>query len=104
MTGSEPPERQRGTPANWRTDRQRLLVAFLRAALAVVAVTAGAALVLPGAPAHEAALAMVVLLVAVPAVRVAWLAQRWFRLGDRVFSALAGGLLVVLVLAFLVAR
>ncbi len=102
---SSPPQNQSGyPPPNWRVGRQRMLVGFLRAGLVVVAGTATAALVLPGSSGHRAAMVMVSLLVAIPGLRVAWLALRWARLGDRRFATLAGALVGVLALASVLAR
>jgi len=56
---------------------------------------AGAALVVPGRAGDAAAVGMIVVLVATPIARVAWLAIRWFRRGDLRFGFVALALLSV---------
>ena len=67
----------------------------------------GAALVgvlLPDPVGAAASATAVAIVVAVPLVRVAWLAVRWYRRGDRRYAAVAAGLLLIVaagsVLAF----
>jgi hypothetical protein len=77
------------TPFNPRTDRQRRLARFLRVSVAGAFVIAVGALVLPGRVGTVFGVAMVVVLVAVPLIRLAWLARRWLRKGDRRFALVA---------------
>lgn len=79
-----------------RTGRQRRLVVFLQAASITVFVLAVASMAAPGDTGEGLGVAMVVVLVAAPAIRVAWLARRWFAKGDRRFAAAAALLLLVL--------
>jgi hypothetical protein len=78
-------------------------VVFLQAASATVFVLAVASMVAPGDAGDSLGVAMVVVLVAAPAIRVAWLARRWFAKGDRRFAAAAALLLAVLATGAVVA-
>lgn len=80
-----------------RATRQRRLSAFLRAATVAAFVVALAGLLLPGHAATIAGVAMVGLLVAVPLLRLGWLATRWLRKGDRRFAVVALTLAVIVV-------
>ena len=86
------------TPLDPRAGRQRRLARFLRIAAYVTFALAAAALVLPGEAGRIAGLLVVVVLVAVPLLRLAWLGHRWLRKGDRRF-ALVAALLGLIILA-----
>ncbi|MDZ7731719.1 MAG: TSUP family transporter [Acidimicrobiia bacterium] len=92
-----------GDDVNGRPDprraRQRLLLHFLRATVALVAVLAATAVVLPAPTGRTVAVGMVLLLVTVPVVRIAWLGLRWFRRGDARFAVAAAALLAVVATA-----
>ncbi|MCB1015528.1 MAG: hypothetical protein KDB10_10485 [Acidimicrobiales bacterium] len=87
-----------GPPPDPRAGRQRRLARFLRVASLVTFAAAAAALVLPGEVGRVAGGLAIALLVAAPLVRLAWLARRWVRRGDRRFAFVAL-LLGVIVLA-----
>jgi membrane protease YdiL (CAAX protease family) len=92
------------SPLGPRARRRRQLAAFLRAALVAVLVLAVVALVLPAdGVAHAAAVGMVVVLVAAPVVRVAWLTGRWWRLGDRRYAGAGAALLAVVAVGLVLA-
>ncbi len=78
-----------------RFDRFRPLSNALGWALAVVAVLAVAAVVLPSPAGVWAGAALIATLVAVPLARVAWLVARWVRRGDRRYAAVGAGVLAV---------
>ena len=80
-----------------RFDRFRPLSNALGWALAVVAVLAAAAVVLPSPVGGWAAAALVATLVAVPLARVVWLVARWVRRGDLRYAAVGAGVLAVIV-------
>ncbi|MEZ5142793.1 MAG: hypothetical protein R2726_09785 [Acidimicrobiales bacterium] len=100
MSGAEPPvpPGPTGPPPNPRRDRQRALAAFLQGALVVATLLGIAALVVPEAVHRALAIAMVVVLVGVPVVRVGWLVVRWARRRDWRFVAAGTALLTVLAL------
>jgi hypothetical protein len=81
--------------------------AALARALWVVGIAAwclaGAGVVLPGRAGEIAATALVVVLIAAPVGRVAWLAARWIHRGDPKFAAVAIGLIVIVLSGALVA-
>lgn len=77
------------TPFDPRADRQRRLARFLRVAVMATFAIAVAALVLPGRAGTVLGVAMVAVLVAVPLIRLAWLARRWLGRGDRRFALVA---------------
>jgi hypothetical protein len=81
-------------PFDPRVGRQRHLTGFLRIATVVVLAAAGLGVLLPPDPGRSAATVMVGLLIAIPLIRLLWLALRWLHKGDRRFAALA--LLLVL--------
>jgi hypothetical protein len=88
----------------WRdpkVGRNRRLRRFLGSAVLVAAVAAAVGLVLPGRAGQVAAALAVVVVAAVPLVRVAWLAIRWFSKGDRRFGLVALTLLAVIAAGFL---
>lgn len=85
-----------------RRRRQQTLAAFLLAGLGVVFVLALLSVFTPEPTEEVLAQATLAVLLAVPLVRVAWLAVRWFRLGDRRFSLVAVALLAVAALAVVV--
>lgn len=86
------------TPFDPRADRQRRLARFLRVGAIVAFWVALVALLLPGRAGTAFGVAMVAVLVAVPLIRLGWLARRWLRRGDRRF-ALVAVLLAVIVSA-----
>jgi hypothetical protein len=93
-----------GPPPNPRRGRQRFLVGFLDVSRWTVAGLAALALVLPERIHRPLAIAMVVLLIVVPVVRITWLVLRWARLGDWRFAAAGSALLLVLAVGLAVAR
>lgn len=93
-----------GPPPNPNRGRQRLLVLFLQVALGLVAALGVAALVVPESVHHALAVAMVVVLVAVPVIRVLWLVLRWIRRRDWRFVAAGTGLLTVLAVGLILAH
>lgn len=101
---SGPGEVASGPPPNPNRGRQRLLVAFLQGALGLVAALGIAALVVPESIHHALAVAMVVVLVAVPVIRVVWLVLRWIRRRDWRFVAAGTGLLTVLTVGLILAH
>jgi nitrate reductase NapE component len=87
-----------------RVQRRLRMVRFLWVSVAVVGALAVAALVIPPGEMRDAvATTAIVALVAAPVVRVAWLGIRWLRLGDPRFALVAGGLLLVVAFAALIA-
>jgi hypothetical protein len=91
-------------PFDPRADRQRRLARFLRVAVATTFLVATAALVLPGRAGTAFGVAMVCVLVAVPLIRLAWLARRWLRKGDRRFAAISVLLAVIVSAGALLGR
>jgi hypothetical protein len=80
------------------------MVRFLWVSVAVVAALAIGALVIPAGDLRDrVAVAAFAALIAAPVVRVGWLGVRWLRLGDPRFALVAGGLVLVVILAALVA-
>ena len=79
-----------------RFDRFRPLSNALGWALAVVAVLAAAAVVLPSPAGGWAGASLIATLVAVPLARVVWLVARWARRGDRRYAAIGAGVLAVI--------
>ena len=75
----------------------------LRAAVVLAFALAVAGLALPGSAGRVAAWAMVVILIAAPFARVAWLASRWAHAPDWRFFAAAVSLLVLTAAGALVA-
>ena len=63
-----------------------------------------AGVILPDPVGDAASVTAVVVVIAVPLMRVAWLAVRWYRRGDRRYAAVAAGVLLIVgagsVLAF----
>jgi hypothetical protein len=107
MTAALPTVR-RGRPVVDLRRRERIryerMIRALRLFSRVAFGAALAGVVLPD-PAGEAASAVAVaVVVAAPLVRVAWLAVRWYRRGDRRYAAVAAALLLIVglgsVLAF----
>ena len=78
---------------------ERVRYASMITALSVLTrlafLTALAGLLLPGVAGTVASGLAVGIVVAAPLLRVAWLAVRWYRRGDRRYSAVAASLLVV---------
>lgn len=93
---------QGGRGRDPRQGRQRFLVRFLQASLGVVLTLAMVALVVPERWEVKVATAALVVLIAAPLARVAWLGVRWIRVGDYRFAAVAGALLAVATLALVV--
>jgi hypothetical protein len=91
------------TPPDPRANRYDGLSRGLRVAAYATAVLAVLCTVTAGAVATTAGTVMVVLLVAVPLLRVLWLAQRWIRRGDLRFALVAGGVLTVVALGAVLA-
>lgn len=85
-------------PPDHRAGRQRRLARFLRLAAIATFALAVAAVVLPGRVGRASGTLVVVVLVAVPLVRLAWLGRRWLRKGDRRFAFVAA-LLGLIILA-----
>lgn len=92
-----------GPPPNPRLGRQRFLVAYLQVSLVLVGLAAAATVLLPDDVDRWPGWAMVVLVVAVPVVRLGWLTVRWARLGDWRFALACGGLLGVMAVGALLA-
>jgi len=90
-------------PQDPRRHRQRRLVLFLRTAVVVVAIMSAADLIVPEPWQGALGVGVIVVLVAVPLVRVAWLVQRWFRRGDLRFAAVGVALLGIAALGALLA-
>lgn len=82
-------------PPDPRIARQRATALYLRAAIVVSFSLGVATLVLPGDAGRAVGVAMTVVLIVAPLVRVAWLLVRWLRRGDRRFAAAAFTLLLV---------
>jgi hypothetical protein len=91
-------------PPDPRVARQRAMALYLRLALAVSLALGAATLVVPPDRRDDVGIAMVVVLVATPLGRVAWLGVRWLRRGDRRFALAAGALLVVMLAGVVVAH
>lgn len=91
-------------PPDPRLGRQRALAIYLRVALTVAGLLGVTAALLPDDWGEEAAgVAMVVVLIAAPVGRVAWLLVRWLRRGDRRFALAAVALLAVMGVALALA-
>ncbi|MEL7206791.1 MAG: DUF1634 domain-containing protein [Actinomycetota bacterium] len=97
MTAADGPGRDH------RVGRQRRLLAFLRIATVVSALTALVGVIVPGSVGRAAAGATVAALIAVPVVRVLWLTRRWAVKRDWRYVATAVGLLAILGTGALVA-
>lgn len=82
-----------------REGRQRSLVHFLRAALVVVVVLSLLSVVLPGRASRGLGIATVAVLVAVPLVRIVWLALRWVLKRDYRYAAAAALLAIIVATA-----
>ncbi|MFV0316995.1 MAG: hypothetical protein ACK5O2_08550 [Microthrixaceae bacterium] len=95
-----------GPPPDPREDRFSALALALRIASWVVAAAAGVTLVADRfgaeALAKVLAVAIVVVLVGAPLVRVGWFARRWTKRGDRRYSRVALAVLVLPPLALLI--
>lgn len=85
-----------------RLRRQQVLGRVLLVLVCVVGVLAVAALVTSGSTSDTLATVTVGALIAAPVIRVAWLAVRWFRLGDIRFAMVSVGLLLVVGVAAVV--
>jgi uncharacterized membrane protein YhaH (DUF805 family) len=104
MSGQWPdPAESSGPPGlGARLRRQQVLGRVLVVLVTVVGVLAVATLVTPGELSDQLAVITVAALIAAPVIRVAWLAVRWLRLGDRRFALVSLALLVVVGVAALV--
>ena len=92
------------TPEDPRLGRYRPLSRLITAGIIAVALLAVGALAAGGGLGDSLGTAMVALLAAIPLLRVAWLAGRWFRRGDPRFATLGLLVISVPVLGFLIAR
>lgn len=77
---------------------------MLGLAVVLVAILAVGGLILPEDQARPVGVAMVVVLIVVPVVRVGWLAIRWFRRGDLRFALCGVALLTLMAGALAIAR
>jgi hypothetical protein len=75
--------------------RYERMIRVLRLLTGVAFVAALGGLVLPDPAGAAAAGVAVAVVVGAPLLRVAWLAVRWYRRGDRRYAAVAAALLVV---------
>ena len=88
-------------PERVRYERMIRVLRFL-SRVAIAAALAG--MLLPDPVGQAASATAVTVVVAAPLIRVAWLAVRWYRRGDRRYAAVAAALLLIVgsgsVLAF----
>jgi hypothetical protein len=91
-------------PPDPRLARQRAMATYLQVALAVTFTLGVATLLAPMDVQRGIGIAMVVVLIATPLVRLSWLLVRWLRRGDRRFAAAAFLLLVVMAVGMVVGR
>lgn len=75
--------------------RYERIIWALRITIRVTLAAALVATVAPGETGRVAAAGAVGLVVAAPLLRVAWLAYRWWRWGDRAFASVAIALLLI---------
>ena len=75
--------------------RYERIIWALRLSTRVTLLAALVATVVPGEWGRDTGAAAVGLVIAAPLLRVGWLTYRWWRWGDRAFSAVAGSLLVI---------
>lgn len=103
MSAGHPPGSHGGAAPDPRAGRFGALTSALRVTQLAVALLAATAIVVGSGPA-AAVLGAAALgaLVAAGPVRVAWLAQRWLRRGDRLYGSLAVLLVVLPVLGLVV--
>lgn len=80
---------------NRKRIRYERMIWALRITIWVTLVAAVIGTVVPGEVGRGASAAAVGFIVAAPLLRVAWLAYRWWRWGDRVFASVAAALLLV---------
>ena len=78
-----------------RRIRYQRMMWGLRLTTRVALLAALAGTVVPGRTGRQASAVAVGLVIAAPLLRVAWLAYRWWRGGDRLYASVAGSLLVV---------
>ena len=83
--------------------RYERIIWALRFSTRVALVAALVATVLPGQMGRDAGAVAVGLVIAAPLLRVGWLALRWWRWGDRGFSAVATSLLGIVGIGAMVA-
>lgn len=77
---------------------------FLAAEVVSVMLLAALAVALPGDYGRAAAVGVLVLLVAIPLVRVVWLVGRWVRRGDLRFALVGCAVLLAPLVGFLLSR
>jgi len=94
VNGDVAPDAERG-PVDPKAGRFDRVVTVLRVATLLVLVLAAVALVVGGEVGRSAAWVALAVLCAVPLLRVAWLAVRWFRRGDPRYGLVACGVLAV---------
>lgn len=75
--------------------RYERMIQVLRLLTRLALVAAVAGVVLPDPAGEVGAGVAVAVIVGAPLLRVAWLAVRWYRRGDRRYAAVAAGLLLV---------
>lgn len=85
-----------------RARRQQVLWRVVTTLALIVGVLATAATFTTGEIQRVLSVATVAALVGAPVIRVAWLAVRWFRLGDYRFALAAAGLLALTGVAYVV--
>lgn len=93
-----------GPPPDPREERYRPMGDFLAAEIVSVLLLCALALVLPGDYGAAAATGVLILLMAIPLVRVVWLVGRWFRRGDVRFALVGCAVLLAPLLGFLLSR
>lgn len=93
-----------GPPPDPRAGRFDRVVTGLTAALVVGGALAAVGALATGPVGRAARTALVVVLVAVPVLRVVWFTGRWFRRGDPRFGLVGLGVLLVMVAGTLAAR
>ena len=75
--------------------RYERIIWAMRITIRVTLVAALIGTFVPGELGRAASAAAVGFIIAAPLVRVAWLAYRWWRWGDRAFASVAASLLLV---------
>lgn len=86
-------------PRDPRETRQKSLVFFLRVSMGIAVLLSALAVLLPEPRARDLGVATVGLLIAVPLVRIAWLAVRWALKRDYRFAATAALLASIVAIA-----
>ena len=98
MTAGLPTIRRAGPVRDLRRPERIRYERMIRALQVISRMAFGAAVVgmlLPDPVGTAAGAIAVTIVVAVPLIRVAWLAIRWYRRGDRRYGAVAAGLLLI---------